>query len=670
MMPQAQPSGYVQPISHVPSYSPQAQSQFHAEISVTGVQDTIPVSNLKRKASTEMAKEAKKASGDTHAMQLEHQNLVMNDASGSQRPAENTAEPQRNTNGMQPKHQSLVINDATEVQRLTESAAEPQQNTHATQSKPQSPFVNDVSKSQRTEQSAVEPSEKTDPPAHSGTASSEKLEPQVLPGREHKAAIKTFIDQGKTSAHHTSKLHSSSAVTTTIASSTIAANQDNTTTDAKTQSKQFSHPNSPCKVEESLRREHREVRKTFRDYNFENVLFGKAARYKFVINIDQIDLFTKMQSYSAESFAIYRCVMDIPKSFIFVVPSETHSDQDITKDTTDVVWAYHANGNHWVMVHLSLKHWRLFYYDSMLYKQGPADRKLVMENWCGKAIDDIRKRPRTKDVSLQECDPEMDWAYNILQNDDHSCGPFALREIEKLIGIPVEMDLDDPVRIRFRHLATIHQGMKQHMMNKDPDGPAEHLELTFMEERRAQEDKRRIEAIIKAASSLEASTTTPNPLPSSDACTPTLTKQETSISADLAEIPMISSSQATTRCLSPELEYRNFCLKASKGENRMSRNNPYLSNSLLDESLHEPPVSDVSAGLASPTDLLGQTDDSEEIEDDLSIRIKISSSINTKLCLRSVYPEFYKDLPQLSRLRVKCQREDPSRATPTRTRIP
>ena len=139
---------------------------------------------------------------------------------------------------------------------------------------------------------------------------------------------------------------------------------------------------------------------------------------------------------------------------------------------------------------------------------------------------------------------------------------------------------------------------------------------TFMKERRAQKDERRIEAIIKATSSLKASTKTPNPSPSSDSGTLTLTKQETSILADLAQLPMMSSSQATTRCPSPESEYRNFCLKASKDENRTSNDNPYLSNSPLDESLHGPPDSDVSAGLTSPTDLLRQSDDSEEVEDE------------------------------------------------------
>ena len=47
----------------------------------------------------------------------------------------------------------------------------------------------------------------------------------------------------------------------------------------------------------------------------------------------------------------------------------------------------------------------------------------------------------------------------IEQYDDHSCGPFALREVEILLGYQVERDLECPFAIRHRHARTISKAV-------------------------------------------------------------------------------------------------------------------------------------------------------------------------------------------------------------------
>ena len=71
------------------------------------------------------------------------------------------------------------------------------------------------------------------------------------------------------------------------------------------------------------------------------------------------------------------------------------NEQEITNDTTDVVWIYHANRIHWVIVHLQRRQWRIIYYDSLFHEETLATEKHSMEKWYGEAIIDIRRRRRT-----------------------------------------------------------------------------------------------------------------------------------------------------------------------------------------------------------------------------------------------------------------------------------
>lgn len=100
------------------------------------------------------------------------------------------------------------------------------------------------------------------------------------------------------------------------------------------------------------------------------------------------------------------------------------------------------------MVHFSLKCRRVNYYNSLLARKGYTNRIHWMQNWYRKTIDDMRRRSLTKGVSLRKIDPEMNERCNIRQKDHHSCGPPVMREIEILIGIDVEDDPEDPIRIR------------------------------------------------------------------------------------------------------------------------------------------------------------------------------------------------------------------------------
>ena len=47
----------------------------------------------------------------------------------------------------------------------------------------------------------------------------------------------------------------------------------------------------------------------------------------------------------------------------------------------------------------------------------------------------------------------------IEQHDDHSCGPFALRDVEILLGYHIERDLQCPFAIRNRHARTISKAI-------------------------------------------------------------------------------------------------------------------------------------------------------------------------------------------------------------------
>ena len=338
----------------------------------------------------------------------------------------------------------------------------------------------------------------------------------------------------------------------------VAVDNANAATTLKLPHDLSSHAKRPMHPEYLLNQEHKNARKTFRLYAFENVQLGKGARYCCIITLDRFYHFTGEQWYTADSFMIYRCVMDVPDNFIFVTPGENRDDQKVTTNISDIVWVYLANKNHWIMVHLALKKWRVTYYDPMLGNKTAAEQEHSMRIWCAKAIDDVGRRQRSSTVSHPMEQPEMARKYTIAQNDSHSCGPFALREIEKLMNLPVQDDLEDPLRIRLRHLATIHQKMNQRMVFEDPDDPAQDHGPAILAQRSAQ-----LEIWSAKAKSVPETLST-------------VVEQQI-----LAEFggALETNSKASTTSSSPELPYSLLPPKPSES---VCENNP----NILDSSQH------------------------------------------------------------------------------------
>ena len=168
---------------------------------------------------------------------------------------------------------------------------------------------------------------------------------------------------------------------------------------------------------------------------------------------------------------------------------ETRNEQELTKEISDVVWVYRVEGNHWETVHLYIKAWRLTYYDSMLGQRTRDDENGRMKDWCSTALDDVRRRQRKLNTCLPDGDPPMSRTYTIRQQDNHSCRPLALREGKRLMGLPVEDDREDPVRIRLRHLRVVHTRMTHRMLHEPPDDPSPVCVVEQREQVRAQEER-------------------------------------------------------------------------------------------------------------------------------------------------------------------------------------
>ena len=103
---------------------------------------------------------------------------------------------------------------------------------------------------------------------------------------------------------------------------------------------------------------------------------------KFISPIHSLinDAQVKHQKLRHESFAKMRCGMVVPKNFILVIPDKNCSDQELTKDTTNVVLVYLTHVNYLVMVKAFSTHWKATYCDLMLYQESPAYRKHFMYN--------------------------------------------------------------------------------------------------------------------------------------------------------------------------------------------------------------------------------------------------------------------------------------------------
>ena len=77
-------------------------------------------------------------------------------------------------------------------------------------------------------------------------------------------------------------------------------------------------------------------------------------------------------------------------------------------------------------------------FNSMIANDRGAKQQGKMKIWCDKAVDDLGRRERSETVTLPIGRPKMACKCTIAQKDSHSCGPLILREIEKLMDLPVE----------------------------------------------------------------------------------------------------------------------------------------------------------------------------------------------------------------------------------------
>ena len=506
---QTLPSGYVQPVGYLPQYVPQAQSQPSVTSPITELQESDSESKLKRKASSDMRDDSKKAKSD----QARSADEGANDG-----PSE-TTEP--------------TVNDK-DANLTTNKLKNTGEDTHAVPCKYQSPSVRDASESQQPVNIAIEAQIKTKAAASSSIDSDVIRDPGVLLGREFKAA-----------------------------------------------------------------------KTTFNDYGFDIMWLGKNSRYRCGTTRGELNRFKRYEWYTAASFIIYRTVVQVPDNFLWITPGENRNDQKLVKKTSDIMWIYLINRDHWIMVHLALRCWQITYYDSRLGAN--SDHDMVV--WCRQAILDVRTRQREEHVSLPASDPPMSHKSTIQQTDAHSCGPFVLREIEKLIGLSVEDDLQNPLRIRLRHLSTIHQKMKERMICDAPYDPLNDYGIAVQEEKKVQLNTWKTEAVAKAKTCTESSVSPSSASPPYTASPATSKTPATAIPLSSSEAPAEAIPQATTTCSSPELHFSEVRLN---DDGPIHTNYPFEKNSLPSMTLCGPSVSEMLGRDTPPPKVPDNSDDNQE----------------------------------------------------------
>ncbi len=122
---------------------------------------------------------------------------------------------------------------------------------------------------------------------------------------------------------------------------------------------------------------------------------------------DLTTTFEECEWYSTVTFLSLRAALDIPIGWLVVVTfDENPAIQPITGQTTNIAYInYEPRRDHWTLVHLSIKEWRVIYYDGIVGDDGTDHLRTKLN--CAKAINDVRfKRPRP-DVDLPDEDPPM-----------------------------------------------------------------------------------------------------------------------------------------------------------------------------------------------------------------------------------------------------------------------
>ncbi len=154
------------------------------------------------------------------------------------------------------------------------------------------------------------------------------------------------------------------------------------------------------------------------------------------------------------------------------------------------------------------------------------------------------------------------------------------------------------------HLATMRWAMKDRMTHEAPDDPAEHMGKVYRDERRAQEEAWRIEAITRAKTLSDLLISPSNSLPLFNAGTPTSTTPETSIPPDIAEAPI--RFIANTTCSSPDLQ---------RSDDPMRNKNPLITDFLLIDSLDDPSLREMSGRDAPPPDGPDDLEGFQDVQD-------------------------------------------------------
>ena len=200
-----------------------------------------------------------------------------------------------------------------------------------------------------------------------------------------------------------------------------------------------------------------------------------------IVTKDHFADFIPPEWYSLQTMLAWRACMTIPLNFIVLVHNEDIRRYPLSKKTTDVIRInLELERKHWTLIHLSIEQWAITYYDSYLGLGHRQEDHFNMTHNCTLLITDLRDAHTVLGIELPDRVPkisaEVSQTHNVFkrdlihchqctirQTDYYSCGPFALREAENLMGFDVENDQECPLAIRCRHAQTIFKAICKHI---------------------------------------------------------------------------------------------------------------------------------------------------------------------------------------------------------------
>lgn len=148
--------------------------------------------------------------------------------------------------------------------------------------------------------------------------------------------------------------------------------------------------------------------------------------------------------YRANSFRALKASIDTPIHFLVELEDDKIRKLSLPSHITNIFWINHERLRlHWTVTHLSLSRGIFVYHDSMLEGSG-VDFERAAE-WCNATLS------RCSIGGRQSQYPSLECKATVIQNDSHSSGPLAFREVERILGLNVSQDGGDPIAIRARH---------------------------------------------------------------------------------------------------------------------------------------------------------------------------------------------------------------------------